>query len=252
MFKKDTRISILSFAPRRTKRSNLLKLNLFAFTYLSLIGSLCALYIFAIPQGQATPEKRTLGEKTNNIQKANLGYLRISPKPTTVIISTPTATPEPPLTPTPTTEPKPSNETSDTTKTITNVDNDDSMATVGEIFSALNTYRNEYGAGALLWDDTLAQFANSRVDTFSSLGALDSHAGFKSYMDSNGFEASGFNGLGENSARLSGPMHADKIIRDIYGQSEAHNKSQLDPAWTHAGVAIKGNFVNINFGKNKR
>lgn len=239
-----------SFAPRRFFRSKFLKLNLFVLTYSILFISIICLYAISLPETLA--RKETLGKSTARV-KPNLTYLQISPTITPEPTIAPTHIPDSP-TPTqaPPTSTPPLIQTEDTTKTIENVENDNSMATANEIFNALNNYRNEKGIGSLSWDDTLANFAQGRVNTFATLGNLDGHAGFRSFMDNNGFEVSGFNGLGENSAQLSGPMGGDKIIREIYGASSSHNTSQLDPAWTHAGVSINGIYVNINFGKDKR
>ena len=70
-------------------------------------------------------------------------------------------------------------------------------------------------------------------------------------MDNGGFDKAGFNSLGENSAYLSGPMNADKIVRSIFGADGSHDGNQLDN-WTHVGVGVNGNAINVNFGKNKK
>lgn len=244
--------SLPSFAPRRILKSKFVRLNLFVLTYLLLLVSLVSLYILTLSETQAV--KKTLGVKT--AKTPNIVHLEISPTVLMKPTLTPTNIPSPTSTPTPI-PPTPAqfaqtDSNHDTSKTIENVATDGAMATASEVFNALNNYRNEKGAGSLSWDDKLAGFAQTRVNTFSSSNDLDNHAGFRSYMENGGFDDSGFNGLGENSARLAGPMGGDKIIREIYGASSAHNTSQLDPAWTHAGVAINGIYVNINFGKNKR
>lgn len=242
------KIQFPSFAPRRIFKSRFLKLNLFVLTYLLLFISLVSLYIISLPK--AIAKKETLGQSTRKVDP-NTTYMEISPtnipEPTIELTQTPNA---PVSSPIPTTNPI--TQTTGTTKTIENVSTDHSMATANEVFNALNSYRNEKGIGSLSWDDTLANFAQGRVNVFSSSNTLDDHAGFRDFMNNNGFEVSGFNGLGENSAQLSGPMGGDKIIREIYGGSSAHNSSQLDPSWTHAGVAINGIYININFGKDKR
>lgn len=253
LFKKN-RVFIHSLALKRFLKSRFLKINLFVVAYLLLFISLVSLYILTLSETESV--KQTLGESTYS-DKPNIAYLEISPTETPKPTITPTEIPIPTATPAPIQiSPSPkfaqTNSSPDTTKTIENVASDHAMATANEIFNALNAYRNEKGIGSLSWDDNLGEFAQGRVNTFSSNGDLDSHAGFRNYMENGGFEDSGFNGLGENSARLAGPMGGDKIIREIYGASSAHNASQLDPAWTHAGVAINGVFVNINFGKNKR
>jgi len=245
------KIYIPSFAPRRIrKKYKVRKLTLFVVTYVALSTTLAAFYIYSIPETQAKYEKKTLGVKTSirsTKKSANITEYKIPTATPILPTATPTIIP-PTLSPTPTIQ---VNE-KDTTKTIDNVENDSSMAGGTDIFDALNRYRGESGIPSLSWDNTLADFANSRVNTFASINALDGHAGFRNYMDNNGFEISGFNGLGENSAQLAGPMQGDKIIRDIFGQSEAHNSSQLDASWTHVGISVNGIFVNVNFGKNKR
>jgi hypothetical protein len=70
-------------------------------------------------------------------------------------------------------------------------------------------------------------------------------------MNNGGFDKSGFNGLGENSAYLSGPMNGDRIIHEIFGADPSHDGNQLE-GWSHVGVGVKGNAVNVNFGKNRK
>jgi len=245
MLNKNRKIRFPSFAPRRTYRSNLIKLNLFVLTYLALTLSLTALYL-STPITKTEIQGQTLGE-TTSIPDINLGYFEILPTTELGIVTPtdlpPTSAPEP--TPTPTIA-------EDTTKIITNVENDSTMADSNQIVEALNNYRKEHGAPVLQVETGLSNLAQERANKFATGGTLDGHAGFRDYMNNNGFETSGFNGLGENSAMLSGPMQADKIIKEIFGQSEAHNTSQLDSSWTHVGVAINGIFVNVNFGKNKK
>lgn len=239
------KIQFPSFAPRRIFKSRFLKLNLFVLTYLLLFISIVSLYIVSL--SKTTAVKQILG-KSAEAAGPNVALLQIYPtsEPEPTQETTPTHTQTPTATPTL----QISNV--DTTKTIGNVNTDSNMTTANEVFNALNAYRSEKGIANLSWDDNLANFSQSRVDTFASGNSLDNHAGFRSYMENGGFEASGFNELGENSAQLAGPMNSVKIIREIYGASPAHNTSQLDPSWTHVGVAINGIFVNINFGKDKR
>lgn len=236
------RINFPSFASRIIIRLSFLKLNLFALTYLLLFISIVSLYVVSL--SKTTTVKQILGESVE-ASEPDVDYLQIYPttEPELTLELTPTPTQAP------TTTPTPQISNVDTTKTIEDVNTDNTMATANEIFNALNSYRNEKGIVSLSWDNTLANFAQGRVNTFAVANNLDDHAGFRSYMENGGFEASGFNGLGENSAQLAGPMSGEEIIREIYGASSAHNTSQLDPSWTHAGVAVNGNFVNVNFGR---
>lgn len=240
MLFKKIKIGTPSFASRRNLKARFLKINLFVLTYLLLFISIVSLYVLTLSKTEAV--KQTLGESTTS-SGPNMVYLQISPTIIPELTRTPTETP----TPAPILAQNISKE--DTTKTIQNVENSNAMATASDIFNALNSYRNENGISSLSWDDTLATFAQGRVNTFESNNSMDDHAGFSNFMNNNGFEVSGFNGLGENSAQLSGPMDGNKIIREVYASSSSHNASQLDPAWTHAGVAINGIFVNINFGR---
>lgn len=139
----------------------------------------------------------------------------------------------------------------DVTWRVKNVSNDSSMASPQDIVNALNSYRGERGKSNLIVDINLATYAQERANLFSSQANLDSHAGFRDYMNNGGFEKSGFNSLGENSAMLSGPMNGEKIIRSIFGADPSHDGNQLD-TWTHVGVGVSGNFVNVNFGREKR
>ncbi len=139
----------------------------------------------------------------------------------------------------------------DVTWKVHNLQNDDRMASAGDIINAINSYRGSKGLSNLSSDSKLMSYAQERADLFSKNGSLDSHAGFNSFMDNGGFEKAGFNSLGENSAYLSGPMNGDKIVRSLFGADESHDSNQLDN-WTHIGVGVNGNAVNVNFGKDRK
>lgn len=139
----------------------------------------------------------------------------------------------------------------DVTWRVKDVVNDDRMATADEIVNALNSYRGNLGRSNLSVDGNLSAYASERANLFASNSSLDSHAGFRSYMDNGGFEKSGFNSLGENSAYASGPMEASKIIKNLFGADSSHDSNQLDN-WTHVGVGVNGLAINVNFGKNKK
>lgn len=213
-------------------------------------------------------EGKVLGKNTK-IQSSISTQAREKPTSTPTLtpittVSMPTAIPTPtPIQsgPTPTQNPvqvtSPSSQYTgeqigENTFRVKNVQNDSQMASSNEIFVALNSYRQSRGVGQLSWDSALSDLANSRVNAFASKGDLDSHAGFQDFMNNDGFSKAGFNGLGENSARLSGPMSGDRIIKEIFGADAPHDTNQLNPEWTHAAVAVSGNFVNVNFGKGKR
>ncbi len=213
----------------------------------------------------SSTKSRVLGEKTIAVVPTT-----ILKRPTTPTVILPTFTPTPTPTPTPTQTPTKSGSTStpnpqtsensqytsekigETTFRIRNVQSDSQMGSSQDIFNALNSYRQSRGVGQLSWDGALSDLANSRVNTFASKGDLDGHAGFQEFMNNDGFSKAGFNGLGENSARLAGPMSGDRIIKEIFGADAPHDTNQLNPEWTHAAVAVNGNFVNVNFGRGKR
>lgn len=140
----------------------------------------------------------------------------------------------------------------DVTWKVSNLINDDRMSTPQELLNALNSYRGSHGIGNLTWDQKLGDYAQGRADLFSKNGSLDSHAGFTNFMNNGGFDISGFNSLGENSAYLSGPMNSERIVKSIFGADASHDGNQLDGSWTHVGIGVNGRAVNINFGKNRK
>lgn len=217
--------------------------------------------------GQNVFEGKILGAKTmaSEILISPVVEITIAATPTPTVLPTSSPTPVPTTTPTkapkrvlaatPTPNINPSQYTAekinDVTWRVKNVANDDSMASAQDIVNALNSYRGSHGLPSLSVDANLSSFAQDRANHFASRGSLDSHAGFQSYMDNGGFEKSGFNSLGENSAFISGPMGGEKIIKNIFGADPSHDGNQLDN-WTHVGVGVNGNAINVNFGKNKR
>lgn len=214
-----------------------------------------------------------LGVNIKNVEKRTILIspvveITLAPTNTPVPTPTPTDTPTPTpvrkktvTTPIPTKSEIPQGSNSsqytaqkinDVTWKVSNISNDDHMASPQELLNALNSYRGSHGVGNLAFDQKLGEYAQGRADLFSKNGSLDSHAGFQNYMNNGGFDLSGFNSLGENSAYLAGPMNADRIIRNIFGADGSHDGNQLDPSWTHVGIGVSGRAVNINFGKNKK
>jgi uncharacterized protein YkwD len=217
---------------------------------------LISLSVYTIFAKEKVHSKKVLGVSTSKLAGAN-------PNPPNTPTPFPlTSTPIPTVHPNPTPTTIPATTTNnpqytaqkvgDSTWRIINIKNDSQMASSQDIFNALNSYRSIHGAGNLSWDDTLANFAQSRANTFTSINGLDGHSGFKNFMNNDGFSKLGFNYLGENSAYLGGPMNGERIIKEIFGADSTHDNNQLDPSWQYIGVGINGNAVNINFGKNKR
>ena len=129
------------------------------------------------------------------------------------------------------------------------VNYDGSMASPQEILSALNAYRQTQGKGTLNWDQRLADYANSRAQTFKSMGTTDAHAGFENFLNNeDGFSKMGFNRLGENSY-FGGGLTGTHLIEWVFSQSPGHNANQLD-SWSHVGIGTTDTSVNLNFGGN--
>jgi len=246
------------------------KLLLFSATLIVFILLIVCTSLFAFYG--STSEGRVLGTRTFRPYTRAKSTSIVSPIAKALPTSTPspTSTPTPSPTTTPTPKPLPTNtptptntpaggtknysaeKISDTTYKVHNVANDSSMASPQDIFNALNSYRASHGVGGLSWDAKLADLASSRANIFASRGSLDGHAGFRDFMNNGGFDKAGFNGLGENSAFLSGPMNGERIIKEIFGADGDHDGNQLNGAWTHAAVGVNGNAINVNFGKNKQ
>jgi uncharacterized protein YkwD len=255
----------------RVKNSRFYLLASVAFSFLLISSSLYKDLFYPQKVGGEVLGSRISNLETSaskKIQKAQITIVippTLTPTPTKIPKPTPTLQPTSTPTPietTPTRFPTitPSTDASqytaqqinNNTWSVANVQNDSQMATPQELFSSLNSYRQQHGVGTLQWDQGLADFAQNRAQTFSSNGELDGHAGFEDFMNNDGFSKIGFNGLGENSAYLSGPMNGDRIIKEIFGADPDHDGNQLDPSWQYVGVGISGNAVNVNFGKNKR
>lgn len=129
-----------------------------------------------------------------------------------------------------------------------NVGFDDRMATAQEIFTALNTYRQQHGINSLAWDDRLANYALSRAQYFTSIGNLDEHAGFAEYVNNeDNLKKLGFWWVGENSS-FGYRLEAVHLIEWIYGGDKAHDDNQLSPDWTHVGIGVNGYQTDLIFG----
>jgi uncharacterized protein YkwD len=127
--------------------------------------------------------------------------------------------------------------------------NDEKMATPDEIFRALNEYRRQHGAEALILDASLTDFAKKRAATFVSIGGLDGHAGFNEYFKKNeNMKNMGVTGVGENSSygyKLAG-VH---LIEWVFAGDAPHNNNQLEKTWNHVGIAVAGSAVDVVFGR---
>lgn len=249
-------------------RKKIHKIALLGGIFLSCSLILSSLFSFYLGSKEG---KQVLGVNISRIQQAtaqalSTPILELTITPSQTPTSTPnTPTPTPVPTEVPTSTPKPPQPTiiptiiqkvytaekiDDTTWRVDNVQTDTHMASPQEIVNALNSYRASHGRGSLTVDEFLSSYAKGRADKFASSG-LDGHADFRSFMDNDGFSQAGFNALGENSAVVSGPMSGEKLVNQIFGADPAHDSNQLD-SWTHVGVGVNGNAINVNFGRGKR
>lgn len=170
-----------------------------------------------------------------------------SPTPTNTPTPSPTRTPTPTRLPTPTKIWGKSQQIGEYTYTI-NVEMDPRMATPSEIYEALNSYRQKFNRRALAWDTKLAEFAQTRANTFASLGRTDTHAGFKDYIDNqDGFTKLGMHGLGENSS-FGYQLYGVHLIEWVYAGDKPHYDNQLNNNWTHVGVGVNGSATDLVFG----
>lgn len=128
------------------------------------------------------------------------------------------------------------------------VDMDDRMSTSPELFEALNNYRSVKGKSSLAWDDRLTGYAQERAQFICENGG-DGHAGFYDFINNQGgYDKLGFNGLGENMARMK--LTGVHLVEWIYSQSPGHEKNQLGP-WSHMGVGISEYCSVVIFGGGK-
>lgn len=129
---------------------------------------------------------------------------------------------------------------------------DSTMATSQEVFTALNNFRQENGVGALAWNATLANYAQSRANYYTNSQGLDAHAGFMNFINNqNGFTQLGFNHLGEN-ASYAGPLNATHLIQWVFAADAEHNNNQLNKDWTTVGVGINNIATDIIFASSLR
>lgn len=139
--------------------------------------------------------------------------------------------------------PKPSNEESKP--------NEIKKSFTQELLETLNNYRQKNGQATLSWDSKLAEYSITRLQTFISIGNIDNHEPFNALLNSDGFNLLGFWALAENSSVNSSPKSAQEIIENVFGQSSGHNSNQLNPAYTHVGIATNETFTNFVFGGQK-
>lgn len=253
--KKVTKLFLLA---HKKLRKNKYKVFLFGGVFFS--WSLIAISLATHFLG--SEKEKSVLSATTIISPAVEIQITIPPISTPTIPPSPVPTTAPTKKVTPTNSPTPTLIASDTSQytaekindvtwKVSNLQNDDKMASPQEIVNAINSYRWGRGLSSLSTDSYLSSYAQERANLFAGNENLDSHAGFRSFMDNGGFDAAGFNSLGENSAYLSGNMNGDKIVRNLFGADPSHDSNQLDN-WTHVGVGVNGNAVNVNFGKGKK
>lgn len=198
-------------------------------------------------------------------QKFNIKSESITPSPTEILTPTkePTVSPTSTIyaiTPTIVSQNNINNNEWGVTKQISKhtfvqqVANDAKMATVNEIFVALNNYRNNYGKSSLSWNNNLASWANSRAQSFAKNNSLDEHAGFFSEAETKSNEF-GFSALNEGSSFI-GKLEATHYIEWILTGDAPHKEAMLRNTWNSVGIGLSSNDgyrygVDIIYGKTK-
>ncbi|MDP4009734.1 MAG: CAP domain-containing protein [Candidatus Shapirobacteria bacterium] len=130
--------------------------------------------------------------------------------------------------------------------------NDTRMATPSEILVALNEYRQRQGSQLLVWDNTLADYAQSRADYFFLVNKTDAHKGFLDFIENqDGYNKLGYNWLGENSS-FGYKVFGVHLIEWVFAGDKPHDDNQLAQRWDHAGIGVKGTAVDIIFATSKR
>ena len=125
----------------------------------------------------------------------NTNWVNLTPSPTPQPTTTPSPTPQPtrpPAVGATTSSPQPTGPWGVAQKIGENtytrkIEYDSAMGSPQDMHSALNVYRNAHGKGSLIWDQTLADYATSRAETFKNMNGTDAHAGFNSFLDNKPF-----------------------------------------------------------------
>jgi len=129
---------------------------------------------------------------------------------------------------------------------------DKKMATPSEILEALNNYRQRNGSQKLRWNQKLADYAQSRAESFDEKRETDAHAGFKDYLDNqDGYSKLGFNWLGENISygfKLEG-VH---LIEWMYAGDKPHDDNQKSQQWDQVGIGVVGTATCLIFATSPR
>ena len=124
---------------------------------------------------------------------------------------------------------------------------DSVMGTPQEIFQAVNVYRNTKGRSSLNWDEKLSSLARERVLELPT--ESKPHEGFSRRMAKDGFwDEYGIVGAGENSSQ-GVRMTGTHLIEWIYASDEGHDRNQLNPEWSHVGIATSGSNSVLIFAK---
>jgi uncharacterized protein YkwD len=175
--------------------------------------------------------------------------------PEPIASPSPTATPTPTEVPTPTTTPKPTTPktlgvqiqatvapTKATVQTGGALTASDRMATPGEIFGAVNSYRNAHGLGSLSSSGTLCAIASTRANQQAQAGHLD-HGGFEGQAKSQ----TEFHHVAEILQYTSVPATASYLVNTGWAGSPQHNGQMLGAQWTHGCAATAGFYAVFVF-----
>lgn len=188
----------------------------------------------------------------NQVIKTTISTTTPTFKPSTTPAPLPSATPtaQPTLTPTSTPAPTASPGPVPSAAPVS-ANNSNLSGEVLDLFNALNNYRAKNGVNTLAWDSKLADFAQTRANSFNQNRGLDNHAGFLDFINNqNGFQKLGFYKLGENSSWNISTSAVD-LIEQVYTQDSGHKQNELNPGWSHIGIGVAGTSTDFIFGGNK-
>ena len=127
-----------------------------------------------------------------------------------------------------------------------NFNSDSHMATPNELLIAVNSYRQSNGKSNLSWDGDLANWAQSRAQTFANIKNVDQHAGFLADAP-NKYNEFGdkFKGFSEDAA-YGGKLEAVHIVEWMFAQDQPHKDVLLGEARA-IGIGI-ATIDTVNYG----
>lgn len=122
----------------------------------------------------------------------------------------------------------------------------DTMSTRQELFDAVNSYRRSHGLNTLTSNTTICDIAQKRAQEQLDNGALDNHAGFAKYGESQ----NEFSHLGE--VLYGGqPLSGVHIVEFGWDRSlTGHREALQNPSWQIGCGGIAGYYAAFVFANN--